>query len=48
MLVLESQLSNGNTPKDSLVDIEVGELVVVGCKGGTVGEVPGKPGVCKE
>lgn len=48
LLVLESQFLSSNTPKESSVDIEADELVVVGCKGGTAGEVPGKPGVCKE
>lgn len=48
LLVLDSQTANSNTPKDSSVDIEADELVVKGCKGGTAGEVPGKPGVCKE
>ncbi|HYG00400.1 MAG TPA: hypothetical protein VD815_09925 [Candidatus Saccharimonadales bacterium] len=48
LLVLESQFLSSNTPRDSSVDIEADELVVVGCKGGTAGEVPGKPGVCKE
>ena len=48
LFVLESQFLSSNTPRDSSVDIEADELVVVGCKGGTAGEVPGKPGVCKE
>lgn len=48
LLMLDSQTANSNTPKDSSVDIEADELVVKGCKGGTAGEVPGKPGVCKE
>ncbi len=48
LLVLDSQTASSNTPTDSSVDIEADELVVVGCKGGTAGEVPGKPGVCKE
>ena len=48
LLVLESGFLSSNTPRDSSVDIEADELVVVGCKGGTAGEVPGKPGVCKE
>jgi hypothetical protein len=48
LLVLGSQTTSSNTPTDSSVDIEADELVVKGCKGGTAGEVPGKPGVCKE
>ncbi|MDR4492418.1 MAG: hypothetical protein R2685_16235 [Candidatus Nitrosocosmicus sp.] len=48
LLLLDSQTTGSNTPKDTSVDIEADELVVVGCKGGTEGEVPGKPGVCKE
>lgn len=48
LLVLESQFLSSDTQRDSSVDIEADELVVVGCKGGTAGEVPGKPGVCKE
>jgi hypothetical protein len=28
--------------------IEMDEIVVKGCEGGTKGEVSGKPGVCKE
>jgi hypothetical protein len=48
LLVLDSQTTNSNTPKESSVDIEADGLVVKGCKGGTAGEVPGKPGVCKE
>lgn len=48
LLILDSQTTSSNTPKDSSVDIEADELVVKGCKGGTAGEVPGKPGVCKE
>jgi hypothetical protein len=28
--------------------IEMDEIVVKGCEGRTKGEVPGKPGVCKE
>ena len=28
--------------------IEMKEIVVKGCEGGTKGELPGKPGVCKE
>jgi hypothetical protein len=48
LLVLDGQTISSNTPTDSSVDIEADELVVVGCKGGTAGEVPGKPGVCKE
>ncbi|MDN5847789.1 MAG: hypothetical protein L0H53_16110 [Candidatus Nitrosocosmicus sp.] len=48
LLVLESQHSNSNTPKDSSVDVEANELVVKGCNGGTAGGVPGIPCVCKE
>ncbi len=48
LLVLDSQTTSSNTPKDSSVDIEGGDVIVVGCKGGAAGEVPGKPGVCKE
>ena len=48
LLVLDSQTTSSNTPTDSSVDIEADELVVKGCKGGLAGEVPGKPGVCKE
>jgi hypothetical protein len=47
LLNIESQFISSNTPMDSSVDIKADELVVVGCKGGTAGEVPGKPGVCK-
>ena len=42
LLVLDSQTTSSNTPKDSSVDIEADELVVKGCKGGTAGEVHGK------
>jgi hypothetical protein len=48
MFVLDNQFSGSNTHTDSSVDIEADELVVKGRKGGTAGEVPGKPGVCKE
>jgi hypothetical protein len=48
LLVLDSQTTSINTPRNSSVDIEADELVVKGCKGGTAGEVPGKKGVCKE
>jgi hypothetical protein len=48
LLGLNGQTTSSNTPTDSSVDIEADELVVKGCKGGTAGEVPGKPGVCKE
>ncbi|MDN5846904.1 MAG: hypothetical protein L0H53_11590, partial [Candidatus Nitrosocosmicus sp.] len=44
LLALDSQTTSSNTPTDSSVDIEGGDIVVVGCKGGTAGEVPGKPG----
>ncbi len=48
LLELDSPTTSSNNPTDSSVDIEADELVVKGCKGGTAGEVPGKPGVCKE
>jgi hypothetical protein len=47
-LVLNSQFLSSNTEVDESEVIELDEIVVKGCEGGTKGEVPGKPGVCKE
>jgi hypothetical protein len=46
--VLNSQFLSSNTEVDESEVIELDEIVVKGCEGGTKGEVPGKPGVCKE
>ena len=47
-LVLNGQFLSSNTEVDESEVIEMDEIVVKGCEGGTKGEVPGKPGVCKE
>lgn len=47
-LVLNGQFLSSNTEVDDSEVIEMDEIVVKGCEGGTKGEVPGKPGVCKE
>lgn len=47
-LVLNGQFLSSNIEVDRSEVIEMDEIVVKGCKGGTNGEVPGKPGVCKE
>ena len=47
-LALNGQFLSGNTPVDNSEVIEMDEIVVKGCEGGTKGEIPGKPGVCKE
>lgn len=46
--VLNGQFLSANKVGDESEVIEMDEIVVKGCKGGTNGEVPGKPGVCKE
>ena len=47
-LVLNGQFLSSNAEVDDSEVIEMEEIVVKGCDGGTKGEVPGKPGVCKE
>ena len=47
-LVFNSQFFSANTEVDDSEVIEMDEIVGKGCEGGTKGEVPGKPGVCKE
>jgi hypothetical protein len=47
-LVLNGRFLSSNTEVDESEVIELDEIVVKGCEGGTKGEVPGKPGVCKE
>ncbi len=47
-LVLNGQFLSSNPEVDGSEVIEMDEIVVKGCEGGTKGEVPGKPGVCKE
>ena len=47
-LVLNGKFLNADTELDGSEVIEMDEIVVKGCEGGTKGEVPGKPGVCKE
>jgi hypothetical protein len=46
--VLNGQFLSSNTEVDRSEVIEMDEIVVKGCEGGTKGEVPGKPEVCKE
>lgn len=47
-LVLNGPFLSSNTEVDESEVIEMDEIVVKGCEGGTKGEVPGKPGICKE
>jgi len=47
-LVHNGQFLGSNIETDGSEVIEMDEIVVKGCEGGTKGEVPGKPGVCKE
>ena len=47
-LVLNGHFLSSNTEVDGSEVIEMDEIVVKGCEGGTKGEVSGKPGVCKE
>ena len=47
-LVLKTQFLGADTEAEESEVIEMEEIVVKGCEGGTKGEVPGKPGVCNE
>jgi hypothetical protein len=47
-LALNDQFKSSTTEVDGSEVIEMDEIVVKGCEGGTRGELPGKPGICKE
>ena len=46
-LTLSGQHFSSNTEATILEVIKMNEIVGKGCEGGTKGEVPGKPGVCR-
>ncbi|VFJ13656.1 protein of unknown function [Candidatus Nitrosocosmicus franklandus] len=48
LLTLHDRFKSSFNEADRSEVIEMDEIVVKGCESGTKGEVPGKPGVCKE
>lgn len=47
-LTLNGHLSSSIIEATNSEVIEMDEMIVTGCEGGTKGEVLGKPGICKE